>query len=185
MLHRTVAALLALAAAGTAGCGSSGSSSSAPNPDAAEKSPPGDIPDNQVYVPYRVPAGHVTLKVPEGWAQSKSGGTVTFTDKLNSIQIQSQPATGPMTVAAARHAAATLTAAKVTATQLPAGRVVLVKYLQPSKPDPVTGKATTDAVQRYVFFHNGRRAVLTLSGPKTADNVDPWNLVSRSVRWTA
>ena len=58
-----------------------------------------------------------------------------------------------------------------------------ITYLAKSKPDPVTGKATTDAVERYVFFHNGRRAILTLTGAKAADNVDPWRIVSSSVRW--
>jgi hypothetical protein len=48
----------------------------------------------------------------------------------------------------------------------------------------VTGKAGRDAVQRYVFFHNGTRVTLTLSGPQAADNVDPWRIVSDSVRWT-
>src|SRR5436190_8659751 len=184
MFPRSAAALLALAALGIAACGSGGSSSSAPNPNAQEKSPPGDIPDNQAYVPYRLSGGHLTLKVPEGWARSTTGtDAVRFTDKLNSIAIQSLPATGPMTLAAARQAAAGLTSAKVSTIQRPAGKAALVTYLQPSKPDPVTGRSTTDAVQRYVFFHNGRRAVLTLSGPKTADNVDPWKLVSSSVRW--
>ena len=170
MLNRPAAALLAVAAIGVAGCGSSGSSSSAPNPNAPEKSPAGDIPDNQVYVTYRLPNGHVALKVPEGWAQTTSGGAVTFTDKLNSITIRSAPAAGPP---------------KGATIQRPAGKAVHVKYLTKSKPDPVTGKVTTDAVERYVWFHNGRLVTVTLSGPKTADNVDPWKLVSSSVRWTA
>jgi hypothetical protein len=48
----------------------------------------------------------------------------------------------------------------------------------------VTGKPGTDAVERYAFFHKGIEVVLTLSGPKGADNVDPWMLVSDSLRWT-
>ena len=82
-MNRLHAAAVALAATLViAGCGSSSSKSSpgAPNPNAPEKSPPGDIPDNQVYVAYRVPGGHVALKVPEGWAQTRSGSTVTFSD---------------------------------------------------------------------------------------------------------
>ena len=47
----------------------------------------------------------------------------------------------------------------------------------------MTGKAGTDAVERYTFFHNGRDVILTLSGPKGADNVDPWKLISDSVTW--
>src|SRR5438874_13622840 len=123
-MNRLHAAAVALAATLViAGCGSSSSKSSpgAPNPNAPEKSPPGDIPDNQVYVAYRVPGGHVALKVPEGWAQTRSGSTVTFSDKLNSVQILSVPAPGPLTVAAARHATRGLTAPKVTTLQRPAG----------------------------------------------------------------
>jgi hypothetical protein len=179
-------AVVLVAAVAVAGCGSSSSkrSSSAPNPNAPESSPAGDIPDNQVYVPYAVPGGHITVKVPEGWAQSKSGGAVTFTDKLNSVAIQSISASSPLTVAAAQKAAQGLTSAKVGSVKRPAGTAVHITYLAKSKPDPVTGKVTTDAVERYVFFHNGRRATLTLTGAKGADNVDPWRIVSSSVRWT-
>jgi hypothetical protein len=35
---------------------------------APEKNPPGDIPDSQVFVVYRLPQG-LSLKVPEGWAR--------------------------------------------------------------------------------------------------------------------
>lgn len=179
-------ALLPLLASASviAGCGSSGGSSSAPNPNAPEKSPPGDIPDNQVYVPYRVPGGHLSLKVPEGWAQQHSGTATTFTDKLNSVAVQAVPAAGPLTLAAAKQSVKGLRSAKVTTIRRPAGAAIHITYLAASKPDPVTGKVTTDAVERYVFFHNGRRAVLTLSGAKAADNVDPWRIISSSVRWT-
>jgi hypothetical protein len=57
-------------------------------------------------------------------------------------------------------------------------------YLARSPVNPVTGRSQTDAVERYVFFHNGQRVVLTLSGPKGADNVDPWRIVTDSLRYT-
>ena len=44
-------------------------------------------------------------------------------------------------------------------------------------------KAGIDAVERYVFFNNGTQVTLTLSGAKGADNVDPWKIVSDSVKW--
>jgi hypothetical protein len=34
-----------------------------------------------------------------------------------------------------------------------------------------------------VFTRGGRTAVLTLSGPRGADNVDPWRIVTDSLRW--
>ena len=48
----------------------------------------------------------------------------------------------------------------------------------------MTGKAGTDAVERYVFFHNGTQLVADAERPKGADNVDPWRIVTDSVRWT-
>jgi hypothetical protein len=48
----------------------------------------------------------------------------------------------------------------------------------------VTGKRHRDAVERYVFVRAGRAAVLTLSGPQGADNVDPWRIITGSLRWT-
>jgi hypothetical protein len=64
-----------------------------------------------------------------------------------------------------------------------AGSVKRITYLAQGRPDPVTGKTRTDAVERYVFTHGGRPVVVTLSGPKGADNVDPWRIVTDSLRW--
>src|SRR4051794_21026165 len=84
----TLAAVLAL---GVAACGSSssssgGSSSKPVDPNGAEVSPAGDIPDNQAFVAYRPPGAGYSVKVPEGWARSASGRAVAFTDKLNTIR---------------------------------------------------------------------------------------------------
>ena len=65
-----------------------------------------------------------------------------------------------------------------------AGTGVLATYEIGSTPNPVTGKKASLVVERYVFFHNGKDIILTLSGPKGADNVDPWKIVTDSVRWT-
>ena len=46
----------------------------------------------------------------------------------------------------------------------------------------MTGKKALLAVERYVFFRNGTQVTLTLSGAKGADNVDPWRIVSDSVK---
>ncbi len=186
------AAVLALA---VAGCGGSSSSSSkattaGPNPNGPEVSPSGDIPDSQAFVPYRG-AGFV-VSVPEGWAQSTSGGGVQFSDKLNTITAQAKPAGGALTVAQARTTIVAKLAATrkgfvpgaVTIVTRKAGPAVRITYMASGTTDPVTGKTPTDAFEQYVFVHNGKRLTLILSGPKGADNVDPWRIVTDSVRWT-
>ena len=178
---RSPHAVLCLAtglAAVVAGCGSS-APKQAVAPNGPEVSPSGDIPDNQAYVPYRVPGQRLTLKVPEGWAQGRRQGTVTFTDKLNTIDVRvisAAKAPTTRTVNAPR-------GARVSAVHRTAGAAIRVVYLARSAADPVTGRTRADAVERYLFFHAGRELVLTLSGPKGADNVDPWRLVTDSVGW--
>jgi hypothetical protein len=199
---RTRSALIAGAAVlalGAAGCGSSSSPSSngAPaktiNPNGPEVSPAGDIPDNQAYVAFTPPGAAYSVKVPEGWSQtSGAGGATSFTDKLNSIQMQSGPAKAALTVAGAQSAEVPKLAktvpgykpGKVSSVTRSAGTAVRMTYLAQSPVNAVTGKSQTDAVERYVFFHNGQRVVLTLSGPKGADNVDPWKIVTDSLRYT-
>jgi hypothetical protein len=185
--------VLMLAVAIGACGGNSSQSSHAPNPNAKEQSPAGDIPDNQAFVRYTPSGAAFSVKVPEGWARSSSGGTVTFTDKLNRIAIGQANAAAAPTVAQVRttdvpklaRSVKGFRAGTVTSVSRAAGQAIRITYLAAAAPNPVTGKAGTDAVERYVFFHNGREAVLTLSGPKGADNVDPWRIVTDSVRWSA
>ena len=61
----------------------------------------GDIPDSAVYVVQTDPAGKYTVKVPEGWARTTSSSGVSFTDKLNTIRVETAPATAAPTVASA------------------------------------------------------------------------------------
>ncbi|MEA2496122.1 MAG: hypothetical protein QOJ29_4033 [Thermoleophilaceae bacterium] len=177
--------LLALVAAGCGGKSTASGTQSAPaktaSPNAPEVSPAGDIPDNQAFVSYTPAGGSFSVKVPEGWAQTGSGAKTSFTDKLNSISIDTVAARAALTVNQAKQSVAGST---VDVVRRSAGPAVRIKFLADSKPDPVTGKVTKDAIERYVFFHNGQRLVLTLSGPKGADNVDPWKIVTDSVRWT-
>jgi hypothetical protein len=137
---------------------------------APEVSPPGDIPDNQAFVRYAPPGAGFSVKVPEGWSRTQAGGAVVFTDKLNSIKLEHGPA--------ARRAG------KASTVHRTAGTAQKLTYIMRSAPDPVTGKRVTDAVERYVFTRGGTTAVLTLSGPKGADNVDPWRIVTDSLRWS-
>jgi hypothetical protein len=166
-----------------------GTPSSAP---ATEFNPPGDIPDNQVFIPYVAPGGAVRIKVPEGWARSSTSGVTTFTDKLNSVSIEVvTSATAPTVHSVKRHEVPQLHSSVpdfalggISSVSRQAGRAVLVTYQQDSKPDPVTGKVVRDAVERFDFWRAGKEAVLTLSGPVGADNVDPWQIVSDSLNWT-
>jgi hypothetical protein len=179
-----------------AGCGASSSGSapatSAVNPAAAEVNPAGDIPDNQAFVRYSPPGSGYSVKVPEGWARTSASGVVTFTDKLNAIGLESHPAGAPLTVATARSAELPKLARQVKGfhagdvgtVSRSAGAGVLITYAADAPVDPVTGRTGVDAVERYAFFHSGTEVILTLSGPKGADNVDPWMIVSNSLRWT-
>ena len=158
---------------------------------APEVNPAGDIPDDQVYVPFSPAGGLLEIKVPEGWARSWSGPATTFNDKLNSIRIETRAASSAPTVASAtagelpaiRTAAHGFVPGKITMVRRKAGPALRLTYRADSAPDPVTGKTIADAVERYEFWHAGQEVVLTLSGPTKADNVDPWALVSDSVRW--
>jgi hypothetical protein len=191
-----LAAGVAIVAIGAAGCGGSSSPSQSAgqpaDPNAAEVNPAGDIPDNQAFVPYALPGGGFSVKVPEGWSRTAAGGAVTFTDKLNAVRIETAKAQAPLTVRDARQTELPKLAAsvkgfkpgKVSTVARPAGTAVRITYLAAARPNAVTGKAGVDAVERYVFFHNGHDAVLTLSGPRGADNVDPWRIVTDSVRWS-
>jgi hypothetical protein len=185
-------ACLAVAAAGCGGGSSSSSSSKPASPKTPEKSPTGDIPDTQAYVAVSPPGGGYSVKVPEGWAQRTTGRAVTFTDKLNTVELQARSAAGALTVASARTSELAklkstvkgFAAGSVTQVKRKAGTAVRIAYLADGSADPVTGKSRRNAVERYVFFRNGRDAVVTLSGPKGADNVDPWRIITDSLRWT-
>jgi hypothetical protein len=168
---------------------SAGGTSEAPI--APEKNPPGDIPDNQVYVAYQPPGAGLEIKVPEGWSRSVAASKATFTDKLNMIEVTWGTAASAPTLSEAQTAEVKKLAASapafqlqgVKAVKLPGGAAIEITYRQNGEPNPVTGKRYRLDVLRFIFFKSGRRADLTLSSPVGADNVDPWNVVSRSFRW--
>ncbi|MCW2689400.1 MAG: hypothetical protein JWR37_4290 [Mycobacterium sp.] len=188
-----VAAALVLAACGTSGTtASSGSAanSSAVATAAPESNPTGDIPDSQVFVPFTAPQHLFTVSVPEGWAQSTDGTATTFTDKLNSVRIETHPNPAAPTPDSALHEISTLQSSTpgyrfgaVSVVARKAGQAVLITYQTTSPPNPVTGKSGVDAVERYEFWRNGQEVILTLSGPVGADNVDPWRTITDSLQW--
>ena len=191
---RRLAALCLVGAVALGACSnpaSSGSSQSV-TPGGAEVNPAGDIPDNQVFVAYTDPSGAFTVKVPEGWASSEAGGAVTYTDKLNSIRIESSSTPAAPTVASVTAELPTIASSRpgyvagdVTEVTRSAGPGVLATYEGDAAADPVTGKVVHDAFERYEFWHAGELVVLTLSGPVGADNVDPWKIVTDSLTWPA
>jgi hypothetical protein len=115
-----------------------------------------------------------------------------FSDKLNSVRMERSPGEKSATAASVRSAvlpqlARTVPgyrAGKVTTVTRTAGPAVLVTYQTTSKPDDVTGKTHRNAVERYEFAKGGKVAVLTLTGPVGADNVDPWKIVTDSFKWS-
>ncbi|MFI6859541.1 hypothetical protein ACIBKZ_06475 [Streptomyces sp. NPDC050421] len=200
MRRTLVLSLTALVLTGgvVTGCGSGSGSGSAPPSGSAtiqaaptESNPAGDIPDNQAYVAYQPAGGGFTVKVPEGWARTTKGSTVTFTDKLNRIEITSGKAATKPTPQSVKSAVVPVLQrqlpkfqmGKVTIVSRPGGQAVLLTYRGNSTPDPVTGKVAPSAFERYSFFKSGQQVDLTLSGPVGADNVDPWRTVTDSFRW--
>jgi hypothetical protein len=167
------------------------SAPAAADPKAPEVNPAGDIPDNQVYVAYTPPSGGFSVKVPEGWARTEAGGAVTFTDKLNSVRMETVAAASAPTVQSAQQqevpaiqaSVKQYEAGKVTTVTRKAGTGVLITYRADAAPDPVTGKVVHDDVERYEFWKVGKTVILTLSGPQGADNVDPWRIVTDSFSW--
>ena len=191
-----IAGILSACGAGTTPAGSAvaptlaaGSNVDGSAVPATEINPAGDIPDTQAFVEYA--AGGYAVQVPEGWARVDSGTTTAFTDKYNSIRIDTRAGpsaptvpTGQAELTAIRSAATGFAPGEVTVVQRPAGSAVLITYQADSAPNEVTGKVVADAVERYEFWDNGTTVVLTLSGPVGADNVDPWRTVTDSFRWT-
>ncbi|GAA2323858.1 lipoprotein [Nonomuraea roseoviolacea subsp. roseoviolacea] len=150
-----------------------------------ESNPPGDIPDDTVFVTYRHPGQPYEVKVPEGWARTDLPTGASFTDKLNSVRIEIEPAASPPTEASIRSQVRGGDVRTVGTVTRKGGKAVRIVYRADSSPDPVTGKVVKDEVERYTFYRSGHEAILTLSGPVGADNVDPWRTVSDSFRWTA
>jgi hypothetical protein len=173
-----------------AGSSNSGASSSGTGPAGVEVHPPGDIPDNQAFVPY-VGAGF-TVSTPEGWARSDSGSAVVFSDKYNSITVTAAASPQAPTAESAR--TKDLPAIKATSkgfapgaistVQRKAGSALLITYRAYSPVNPVTGKVANEAVERYTFWKAGKSVTLTLAAPIGSDNVDPWRTVTDSFSWT-
>jgi hypothetical protein len=169
-----------------------GGSTSVPGAVQPETNPPGDIPDNQVFVSYHSDAGGYSLDVPEGWARTESGPNVSFVDKLDTIAVEITSSAGAPTVDSVEASEVPQLTSEVEAFQkvevkaldLPAGKAVRIRYRANSAPDSVTGKKVRLEIDRYELFKDGNLAVISLSAPAGSDNVDVWNQISSSFKWT-
>jgi hypothetical protein len=161
------------------------------SPVPAESNPPGDIPDNTVYVSYSAKAGGLSFKVPEGWARQSTSTSVTFSSALNSISAAWTSASSAPTVSSAKSvdvpalqkSELAFALQSIKPVTLPGGSAVLITFQENSKPNSVTGKQYRLVILRFEFFKNGTEGVLSLSSPVGADNVDPWRIVSESFKW--
>ncbi|SCB38180.1 hypothetical protein [Rhizobium lusitanum] len=156
----------------------------------AEKNPPGDIPDTQVFIDYASPH-HFMMKVPEGWARSDRADGASFVDKLDGVIVSvSKAATAPTIesvktneVPNLKTAGRAVTIASVEAVKLPAGPAIRIVYNSNSEPNAVTDKQVRLENERYLYFKDGELVTVELYAPKGADNVDQWQLMSKSFRW--
>ncbi|MGR3542957.1 MAG: hypothetical protein ACU0BE_01515 [Paracoccus sp. (in: a-proteobacteria)] len=155
-----------------------------------ETNPPGDIPDNQVFIDYTAPAGF-SMQVPEGWSRSDTATGVSFADKYGTIDIataKADKAPTPQSIqqrevpdlVAGGHA---VEVTDVRAMTLPAGEAVALDYLSNSAINPVTNRRIRLENRRIYLFHAGQEAIVTFSAPAGADNVDAWKMMAESLRW--
>ena len=156
---------------------------------APEKNPPGDIPDTQAFIIYKTDS--YALKVPEGWARTVTGSSVSFASKLDGVSVSLTPSASaptldwvkttyvPDLVKAGRAVAIT----GISAETLPGGPAIRIDYTSNSEPNAVTTKQIRLENARYLFFKQGTLAALDLYAPAGADNVDQWQLMSRSFAW--
>jgi hypothetical protein len=154
---------------------------------ATEKNPPGDIPDDQVFVSYTSSIGGYSLKVPEGWSRSERGSDVDFIDKFDGVAVmvvaEATAPTAKDVVARLEQAEKGLKIVGTKEIRLPAGQALVIKYESDSEPNAVTNKRLRLEKEAYAFNKNGKTAILTLWAPIGADNADQWKLMSQSFRW--
>jgi hypothetical protein len=155
-----------------------------------EKNPPGDIPDNQVFIDYASPLGF-SVKVPEGWARQDLPDGVSFADKYGRISMSQTAAQKMLSVEEAKEtlvpklekSSRAVTVAAVKPVKLPAGPAIRISYSSNSDPNPVTNKAIRLENDRYYFWKDGKLVTVNFSALAGADNADQWDMMARSFRW--
>lgn len=141
----------------------------------------GDIPDNQVFL--RFTAAGWSIKYPEGWAQTRSRGTVTFRDKNNIVRITVGKGSLPGLAQAKAELRTAALESGPQSTTISGARGLKLLYTTSSPPNAVTGKRVRLVVDRYYLARAGRRAVVDLGTPEGVDNVDAYRLMIESFRW--
>jgi hypothetical protein len=155
-----------------------------------EKNPPGDIPDNQVFIDYASPLGF-SVKVPEGWGRQDLPNGVSFADKYGRISMSQAAAPKMLSIEEAKQTLVSgleksshaVTVAVVKPVKLPAGPAIRISYGSNSDPNPVTNKAIRLENDRYYFWKDGKLVSVNFSAPAGADNADQWDMMARSFRW--
>jgi hypothetical protein len=149
-----------------------------------------DIPDTQTFVTYTSSVAKYQLQVPEGWAQTVKQSDVSFVNNLNALGVTlTSVATQPTVSSVLNNQTAWQQSERAVRdvqaqnAQLPGGLAVLITYTSNSEPNAVTGKQVRLENNRYLFFKNGKLAMLTLSAPVGADNVDQWRRIANSFKW--
>lgn len=169
-----------------------GSTSVGPLVPRAAANPAGDIPDSTKYTARRFPQGGLTISFPDGWSSKATTSSVHFTSTVNFIDVSWRIRLPGQTAAAAtahdvtwlKRSLPDFLLRSIHAVALSGGPAVLSIYETTSAPDSVSGRRYRLVVERFTFVHTTRVLVLSLSSPVGADNVDPWRIISQSVRFT-
>jgi hypothetical protein len=152
----------------------------------------GDIPDTTKYSPHSFPQGGFVISLPDGWSSSTTASSVHFSSAVNTVDVswrtnsakQSTAMVVARDVATLKHSITHFHLVSTMAVNLSGGPAVRVDYQTTSRPDPVTGRQYRLVVKRFIFVRSHQLLFVNLSSPVGADNVDPWRIISQSVRFS-
>jgi hypothetical protein len=154
----------------------------------AEKNPPGDIPDSQVFIVYT--GAGFSMKVPEGWSRQDEANGARFFDKYNLIEAtiadaKSNPTIASATANEAKQLTTSGRAVEITGVKeasLTGGKAIRIDYAENSEPNAVTNKQIRLERVRFLLFKAGKLVTLDMAAPLGADNVDQWALMANSLQ---
>jgi hypothetical protein len=158
-------------------------------PSEAQSAATGDIPDNQAFLTYDNRAAGYSIRYPEGWARKGSASDVTFQDRANVIHVvvvkgsPPTPAEAEAGLAKLRRSDPSVNGGAARALTISGAPAIKLTYTRLSAPDPVTGKRLPLTIDRYLYAHGGKVAIVDLGTPKGVDNVDAYRMISETFRW--